>query len=450
MVPMDIIDYRKLFYDALPDMVSLLEIPSVYDASSANDQMPYGINVCKAFAYMKQLAEKDGFLVSEYDGHAISFSHGRGDARIDVVSHLDVVAADPEDFRIRIENGKLIGRGTVDMKVPMFLTYLSLKLLRERHPEIDKEIRIVLGGDEERTMNDMYYYVSRAGLPDFAFTPDGCFPMGIGEKGAIMWTLDGDYEGVISSLTGGSQCNIIPDRASCILNDTASYQRICDYMKQNGIDGKAEIIDRQIRIETYGTAAHASMPALGHSATIDLLKILNGVYHDELCRNLYEIYGDSYGRGFGHFISEDPMECLSLNLGVLCISQGKVSAQIDCRYPYGLSAGQLTEDLQALNRCGIVLSYNDDPTLCRDDDPYVRIMLETYRDITGDMSKPVVSGGVSYSKVFKHCVSFGPVFPDEEHTAHQKSENIDLERCILMFRVYYETIEKIALTEIEK
>ena len=128
MVPMDIIDYRKLFYDALPDMVSLLEIPSVYDASSANDQMPYGINVCKAFAYMKQLAEKDGFLVSEYDGHAISFSHGRGDARIDVVSHLDVVAADPEDFRIRIENGKLIGRGTVDMKVPMFLTYLSLKL----------------------------------------------------------------------------------------------------------------------------------------------------------------------------------------------------------------------------------------------------------------------------------------------------------------------------------
>ncbi|MBQ1787777.1 MAG: M20/M25/M40 family metallo-hydrolase, partial [Erysipelotrichaceae bacterium] len=303
---MDIINYRKLFYDALPDMVSLLEIPSVYDAASANDQMPYGINVCKAFAYMKELAEKDGFSVSEYDGHAISFSHGRGDVRIDVVSHLDVVAADPEDFRIRTENGTLIGRGTVDMKVPMFLTYLSLKLLRERHPEINKEIRIVLGGDEERTMNDMHYYVSKAGLPDFAFTPDGCFPMGIGEKGAIMWTLDGDYEGVVSSLTGGSQCNIIPDRASCILNDTASYQRICDYMKQNGIDGKAEITDRQIHVETYGTAAHASMPALGHSATIDLLKIISDIYHDELCRNLYEVYGDSYGRGFGHFISEDP------------------------------------------------------------------------------------------------------------------------------------------------
>ena len=447
---MDQIDYRKLFYDALPEMISLLEIPSVYDASSANDQMPYGINVCKAFAYMKDLAEKDGFKVTEYDGHVMSFSHGMGDVRIDIASHLDVVAADPEDFNIRTENGKLIGRGTTDMKVPMFLTYLSLKLLRERHPDINKEIRIVLGGDEERTMNDMYYYVSKAGLPDFAFTPDGSFPMGIGEKGAIMWTLDGEYEGILSSFNGGSQCNIIPDRASCVINDSASYERLCDYLKQSGINGMTTVENGQIHIETYGTAAHASLPALGHSATIDLLKIIADVYQDELCQNLYEVYGDSYGRGFNHFISEDPMECLSLNLGVLHISQGKISAQIDCRYPYGVTAEQLTKDLQVLSKGNIVLAYNDDPTLCKKDDPYVRTMLETYWDITGDMTKPIVSGGVSYSKVFKHCVSFGPVFSDEEHTAHQKGENIDLERCILMFRIYYETIEKIALMETEK
>lgn len=447
---MDQIDYRKLFYDALPDMISLLKIPSVYDAASANDQMPYGINVCKAFAYMKELAEKDGFRVSEYDGQAMSFSHGMGDVRIDIASHLDVVAADPEDFEIRIDNGKLIGRGTVDMKVPMFLTYLSLKLLRERYPEINKEIRIVLGGDEERTMNDMYYYVSREGLPDFAFTPDGCFPMGIGEKGAIMWTLEGEYKGAVTSFKGGSQCNIIPDRASCTISDTASYPVLCDYLKNSKIKAKATIEDDHILIETYGTAAHASLPALGHSASVDLLKIIADVYQDEFFRNLYETYGDSYGRGFDHFISEDPMECLSLNLGVLNISEEKVSAQIDCRYPYGLTAAELTEDLQAVNLCKIVLAYNDDPTLCKEDDPYVRIMLDTYRDITGDMTKPVVSGGVSYSKVFKHCVSFGPVFPDEEHTAHQKGENIDLERCILMFRIYYETIEKIALMEMNK
>lgn len=445
---MDQIDYRRLFNDALPDMISLLEIASVYDASSANDKMPYGINVCKAFAYMKQLAEKDGFKVDKYDGHALSFSHGKGPVRIDIASHLDVVAADPEEFRIRIENGKLIGRGTVDMKVPMFLTYLSLKLLKERYPEIDKEIRIVLGGDEERTMNDMYHYVSRAGLPAFAFTPDGCFPMGIGEKGAIMWTLDGSYEGVISSLNAGSQCNIIPDRASCIIGDTDSYDRLCRYLENSGIKGTAALKDGQIVLEAFGTSAHASMPFLGHSATIDLLKILTDVYQDRFCQELYEVYGNSYGQGFGNFISEDPMKCLSLNLGVLKIDEGKVFAQIDCRYPYGINAQQLTEDLQSVNRCQIVLAYNDDPTLCQEDDPYVRIMLETYREITGDMSEPVVSGGVSYSKVFGHCVSFGPVFPDEEHTAHQKGENIDLERCILMFRIYYETIEKIALTEI--
>ncbi|MBQ6478237.1 MAG: Sapep family Mn(2+)-dependent dipeptidase [Erysipelotrichaceae bacterium] len=446
---MDLIDYRKLFYETLPEIVSLLEIPSVYDAQSANAQMPYGIHVCKAFAYMKRIAERDGFKVREYDGHAISFSHGKGKKRIDVVSHLDVVAADPEDFRIRTENGKLVGRGTTDMKVPMFLTYLSLKLLKERHPEINKEIRIVLGGDEERTMNDMRHYVSKAGLPDFAFTPDGSFPVGIGEKGAIMWTMEGDYHGILSSFTGGRQCNVIPDRASCVVNDTGSYQKLCEYLNDSKINGEAVIENGRTRIETYGTAAHASLPAIGHSAVVDLLKIIADVYRDEFCKNLYQVYADSYGRGFGHFISEEKMECLSLNLGVLRISEGKVFGQIDCRYPYGLSAQELTEDLQALNRCRLSLDYNDDPTLCQEDDPYVRILLETYRELTGDMSRPIISGGVSYSKVLKHCVSFGPFFPKEEHTAHQKGENIDLERCILMFRIYYEAIEKIALAEVE-
>ena len=216
-----VLDFEQILQDNLEDIISLLSIPSVYDEDSIKEGQPYGEYVHKAFVFMKDKALADGFAVSEYDGHALAVQFGKGPHRIDIPCHLDVVAADEDDFRIRIKEGKLIGRGTMDMKVPMYLCYLSLKLLKEKYPDMSKMIRLVLGGDEERTMNDLKYYISQAGFPDFAFTPDGSFPMGIGEKGAIMWELKGHYDGIITSLRSGSQCNIVENKSnndwSCIV-----------------------------------------------------------------------------------------------------------------------------------------------------------------------------------------------------------------------------------------
>ena len=446
---MDRIDYENRFNDALPDMIGLLSIRSAYDKTSVSETTPYGVPVHEALMYMKKIAERDGFEVREYEDQAISFSHGKGKERIDIASHLDVVAADEETFRIRVEDGKIYGRGTSDMKIPMYLTYLSLKLLRERHPHINKEIRIVLGSDEERTMNDMKLYVAKEGLPAFAFTPDGYFPMAIGEKGSLMWKIKGEYEGIIEMLDGGSQCNVIPGHASCVLKNDDLYEEIDAYISEHSFDASLEKKNGKLQITVQGVPAHASLPKLGHSALVDLLQILSEVCHDATCEDLYKLYHDGFGRGFGHYISEDPYECLSLNLGVLRIKEGKLSGLVDCRYPYGLTAEQLTEDLISKTPFTVTLPYNEDPTLCSIEDPYVKMMLETYREITKDETEPIISGGVSYAKVFRHCVSFGPNFPGEKSTAHQKEEYLELKNCIRMFQIYYETIEKIALAEMD-
>ena len=443
------LDYRKILNESLSDLIGLLSIPSVYDQDSANEIMPYGRYVHKAFAYMRDLASRDGFAVKEYDGQALSFSLGEGKERIDIVSHLDVVAADEEDFNIHIADGKLYGRGTSDMKVPLFLTYLSLRLLKEKYPKLKKEMRIVLGGDEERTMNDMKHYVLKAGYPAFAFTPDGYFPMGIGEKGAIMWTISGKYEGLVRSLEAGSQCNIISPFARCVV-DAKDMNAISDYMHINNMDGVVEESDDGLCVTIYGKSAHASAPHLGHSATNDLLKMLAELYDDELCHNLYATYGDHYGRGFDAFISEDPSECLSVNLGILKIEDGLVSGMVDCRYPLGENADTLTQKLQAISKLQVSLDYNDDPTRCNEDDPYVKTMLETYRRLTGDEGKPIVSGGVTYAKVFKHCVSFGPQETDKPKVAHCRGEYVTIDDCLKWFEIYHETMESLALMEVEE
>ncbi|MBQ2509311.1 MAG: Sapep family Mn(2+)-dependent dipeptidase [Erysipelotrichaceae bacterium] len=445
---MDRIDFKHRFEDSLDEIIGLLKIASVYDEKTLSDKMPYGENVHKAFVYMKQKGLENGFRIEEYDGHALSLEFGQGEERIDIPCHLDVVAAEKEDFKIRIEDGKLIGRGTSDMKVPMYLCYLSMKMLKEKYPDCHKRIRLVLGGDEERTMNDLKYYVEKAGYPDFAFTPDGYFPLGIGEKGAIMWELNGTYTGVIRSLNSGTQCNIVSPIASCVVSHPEYADLVCRYIAENGIDGTVREEDDSLKIEVRGIASHASRPHQGHSATVDLLKILLDVYHDPLCKELYDAFEDSYGKGFDSFVSEDPYRSLTVNLGILKIENNKVYGQVDCRYPSGVTADELTKRLSSCLSLDVTLPYNDDPTLCDEDDIYVKTMLKTYREITKDLSEPVVSGGVSYSKVFKHCVSYGPGKIDEPSVAHQKGEFLTLENCIDMFSIYYHTIEKLLLLEV--
>ena len=439
-------DFKEYLNENLEDLIGILKIKSIYDESSVSLDMPYGKGVNDALLFMKNLASKDGFEVIDYDNKAISFEYGKGKQRIDIASHLDVVYAKDEDFDIRIEDNKLYGRGTSDMKVPMFLTYLSLKLIKEKYPNINKRIRIVLGTDEERTMEDMKHYVSKAGYPDFAFTPDGFFPMGIGEKGAIMWTISGDYSGLIEELDAGSQCNIVSPIAKCIINDS-DILKVNEYIKENNIDGIAELIDNKINITINGIASHASVPFLGHSATIDLLKLISDLYQEDVITNLYQTYGDYFGRGFNSFVTDDVMYCLTNNLGILKVKDNKIFGQVDCRYPFGCDAQTLTNNLKKVSSINVSLDYNDDPTLCKEDDPYVKVMLDTYRKVTNDNSRPIVSGGVSYSKVFKHCVSFGPTELNKPNLAHQDGEYVEMCDVYKWFKIYYKVIESLVLME---
>ena len=71
-------------------------------------------------------------------------------------------------------------------------------------------------------------------------------------------------------------------------------------------------------------------------------------------------------------------------------------------------------------------------------------MLASYRKVTSDMSEPMISGGVSYSKVFEHCVSFGLGVKGAEMLAHQANEYIILADLPKYLEIYYDAIVAIA------
>ena len=443
MVSFPLTDYRGLWESRREDFCRLVRIPSVYDGANAAPGAPCGPAVKEALDFMRELCLREGFAVREYGGHAVSASWGTGE-RIDVVSHLDVVqvtddwAEDP--FSGSVRGGFVHGRGTQDMKSGAFLTFLALKLIKDSGVCPARELRLVYGTDEERTMDDMRHYLRLAGPPAFAFTPDGSFPMVNGEKGALMWTVRGPCPGFVRALEGGIQPNVIPPWAEALL-DCPDAREALSAAKRLGIDARAEERPGGLWVRTEGKAAHASMPEMGRSAVGDLFRLLAALSEDELLRRIAEAFADPHGSGAGMGYDIPPMGKLSLNPGIVRLRDGMLEFLIDCRYPYGVGSAELTDALRArFPEFEVELSYDDPPTFTPEDDPFIRAMQTAYRLSTGWECRTWISGGVSYSKVFGRCVTFGPVAEGSENLAHQKNERISEADCVQALEVYHKAM----------
>ena len=133
----------------LQDLKQLVEIPSVRDMTTARASAPFGEAIRHAMDVFLQLAQREGFIVRDFDGYAVDAQLGEGDDYIGVLAHLDVVEAGErafwhsDPFQIREENGMLYGRGVNDDKGPLLAALyaiirfaLSPEGLRKQHGSV--------------------------------------------------------------------------------------------------------------------------------------------------------------------------------------------------------------------------------------------------------------------------------------------------------------------------
>lgn len=435
----------------IENLIKLLSIPSVYDPSTISKDYPYGKAINDSLDFMQRLADEAGFETKAYDGHALSIQYGNQLERIDIVSHLDVVQAkegwSQDPFVPVIKDGKIIARGSQDMKSLALLMFYVLKDIKDKNITLKKQVRLVYGTDEERTMKDIEYYIKKAGEPEFAFTPDGYFPFSIGEKGALMWLVEGDIECDIE-INGGVQCNVISPLCNIKLPINLK-DKVHSTLKQLALNPEIKYNDLHIEIEFSGKAAHASKPELGHNANIDALHFLSELKIDGQINELYNALYSPYGEGCNIQTETAEMGKLTLNLGILKIKNNSVYCEIDCRYPYSVKSDELLVNMRyALSRYTVTLPYDAKPILNTMDSPYLQTLLSQYRLWSNDDREPIVSGGVTYAKVICNCVAFGPMITDNESLAHQKDESIDIAYLESLFPLYRNAI--IALANLQE
>lgn len=454
----ELIDQYK--EDMIKDLSDLIAIRSV--AEEVDGPHPFGEEVHKAFETILAMGERDGFTtknVDNYGGH-IEFK-GEGDGIFALLGHLDVVPEgsgwDTDPYTATVKGDKLIGRGAVDDKGPTVAAYYAMKALKESGFKPKKDIRLIIGLDEETNWNGMKYYMEKETTPDMGFAPDADFPVIHCEKGLIIFdvikkTDNSKGEGLhMVSFSGGNAPNMVADRAEVVVTGGDLSDVIAQYKKTHDYDIECVAEGDGCKILAKGVSAHGAMPEEGVNAITVMCEALADVTFDnEDVNDFIKFYNetigfDFHGERFGIGFEDEPSGKLNFNVGVMKIDGEEIRLTINVRYPATLKEDDIYDGIETINR-GYEIERVDHlaPLYVPKDHPLVEVLMDVYGEFTGDTKgEPLVIGGATYARTVPNCVAFGPVFPGEESVEHQPNEFFSITNMIKSAKMYAEAIYRL-------
>ena len=217
--------------DMISDLARLIRIPSVKGEPAEN--APFGKEPAAALDEVLKICGEAGLSVRNIDNYVGTADFYETDTipELGVLSHMDVVPVgggwSVPPFELTQQDGKLLGRGTIDDKGPAIAALYAVKAIKDSGIKLSKNVRLVFGTDEECGSGDLEYYLKKEKLPEMLFTPDGSYPVINAEKGLMRASYTGATDSKIVSIKGGTVVNAVPEYAEVVLSDvtvdTAKY-----------------------------------------------------------------------------------------------------------------------------------------------------------------------------------------------------------------------------------
>lgn len=433
--------------EAKETLVELVSIPSVLNEAEGN--APFGSEIDRCLTTNLAIFEKIGFSTYKdpkgYYGYA---EIGEGEQLFAVLCHLDVVPAGEESlwqtppFEATVVGDALIGRGVQDDKGPTVAALYAVKSLLDQGLSFNKKIRFIFGTDEENLWRCMDEYKKHEPVADMGFAPDANFPVIYAEKGLLQVYLEG--EGVSGfSFKGGNPLNVVPEKAT-YQGDRLS--EVSAFLQELGFDFTETGED----VTVHGKAIHSKDAPLGVNANTRLAQALAKLYPDNQVLSLLGavIKDDANGISALGEIKDEASGLLTFNVASVVMDETQTKIGIDIRYPVTYDKALLVSKLTTLGeKYGLTYHEHDHlaPLYVPVESELVQTLLGAYRERTGDMSDPIISGGATYARTMPNCVAFGAMFEETIDTMHQANETWQLKEMRKTMEIYAEAIYRLCV-----
>lgn len=439
---------EKYFEETVRTIVESVRFDS--SLRPAEENYPFGKETADCLEHFLSLAKNMGFQTKNYDNFVGEVVFGEGEP-LAILAHLDVVPAGkgwkypPFGGEINddvsdggVEGTKIWGRGTMDDKGPAVATLYALKALKDEGFLPKRQIKFILGCNEECGWACIDHYNKVAKMPDEGFSPDANFPAIYAEKGIFHFTAKFPVsDPPFLSLQAGERVNMVCDEATAVLTEQG-IAALKPY--KNKFDGTEFFFDEKTATLTVkGKSAHGSTPEAGANALGALLQFFAS-FHADLKRAYEVLFKDCLG--LRKICDETGFLTMSPDVGVF--SDGVLSVTTDIRFP---ATHKKDEIVSLLEQGGVeyeTKSYQA-PIYNNPNGKLISTLMRVYNQATNKDEKAVAIGGGTYARALKCGCGFGPEMDGEEATIHQANEYVTFDRIRLMTKIYYEAIK--ALTE---
>lgn len=443
------IDFKKLglnYHTKVEEELSKwLQINSIYDEKTVLKDRPFGEGVHNALQFIGKLAEKDGFKVDYCEGYVTEISFGEGPI-IGIYAHADVVPVSGEwkypPFSGTIAEGKIYSRGASDDKGAAMASYYALKLLKDHHLIDGYQVRLAIGGNEERGSSCLHHYFHALHKPaeKYGFTPDGAFPLIYGEKGIVNYEIYGKVDLFpIMALKAGVVANSVIDKAEATVAGDFDFE---PELKKFGYKYQIKKESGLTLLTIFGKSAHGSLPQLGVNAGIQLLNVLGATLNTEILSRLAHQYANPNGINLGLYYNEPMLKETTYNVGLINYQQQNLSLTVNFRYPENVNHHEIITKVKKLSHPLEVRADRESRMLLfSPDTPFIQTLHHVYVEETGDtVNQPMTIGGGTYAKETQNSIAFGPNFPGKNDYIHESDEKIDLEDLHALVSIYARAI----------
>lgn len=447
----------------MSDLANLIQIPSICAEDTRSNSAPFGKGVRNAFDEMLKIAHRDSFTYADFDGYALHVDYGSGDEIFGILAHLDVVSEGNKNdwkfdpFTLTEHNGFLYGRGVNDDKAPLLAAYYAMKIVRDLKIPLKRKVRLIIGGAEETTWECMEHYFNHNPQPELAFTPDGDFPIVHCEKGVIQGTFTFETERLLNKEPPHKLIEIHSEKQRGFICETLKvvFESQSPELLKNFLTDADEIIicNQKITAIYTGDKALSRNPHKGRNAIFlfakDLIRIKKDLGNSQKFLTLLENYflEDVYGKKLGLFHNDSGTGITTMAVPYVTYDGETFEIAFDYRFPKGQTLASTLDVLQKFSseqRLNVSIQKSLDLHYVQKDSPLIKQLKQAYKSVTGVEAEGITKGGISYARVLKNGVCFGPTFPGDVSNTHMPNERIRIETLFKSIIIYCETIRLLA------